>query len=81
MTRLDRRLLEDQKRANKSQVRQMIGTVTNDAPFTVRIRGSERENLVWLSGYQPAIGDRVLLLQKGSEPPKAATASQCPLTS
>ena len=47
----------------------MIGTVTNDAPFTVRIRGSERENLVWLSGYQPAIGDRVLLLQKGSEPP------------
>lgn len=67
--RLQRLLLENQKNQRKQSIRQMIGYVTDDSPFTVRLRGKERDDLVYLAGYLPMIGDRVLVLQKGAEPP------------
>lgn len=66
---VDVRLLKEQKRAAKDQIRQMTGDVVDTSPFTVKVRGSERTGLVYLSGYSPAIGDRVLLTQRGNEPP------------
>lgn len=66
---LNRRLLENQKAQKRQIVRQMTGLVTDDSPFTVRVRGTERTGLVYLAGYLPTIGDRVLLVQKGNEAP------------
>lgn len=67
--RVQHRILTDLRGQRRQAVRQLIGLVTDDNPFTVRIRGTERTDLVYLAGYLPVIGDRVLLLQKGNEPP------------
>ena len=67
--RVQRRLLELEKRRRPQALREMIGTVTDDAPFKVTIRGVERADVVYLGGYVPAIGDRVVCIQKNQEPP------------
>lgn len=65
----DERLLREAKRREATLIRQMVGTVTDDSPFVVTVRGKARSGLVYLGGYQPSIGDRVLLVQKGNEAP------------
>lgn len=69
--RLARRILGGQKKHRHEAVQKLVGLVTEATlgSYTVRFRDQEYSDLVYLGGYQPSLGDRVLAIRKGSEPP------------
>ena len=67
--RTQNQLIAQRKQDRDRAVHRAIGLVTDDDPFTVLLRGTERTGLLMLDSYRPMAGDRVWISWVGSEVP------------